>query len=1021
MADVAKVLEIHREGLQRVCKVIEGHGTYDDLMDHRITDHDKLFFGKDVDPYQKSKRAAAQFEKKFKSRSYKIILPEFHGFTCDGNTINNIREFEFFERICSSKGITVLKNNYSGNTRISIRDFSRVQRDAAEAIVSDVTSFYLGCPAITASLVHQQIMYSRSFFSFLLSFSRTGVVKPAALVLANDHSPVRVALSMIMKGLGVPRIYLQHAEVTMNFPPLDFEYSVLRNQKSRDTYEAIGSVAGRVFVIPRYPEPFARERLVRPRGRAVTVVIYPTSRIVVAELQRLLIKLGSNSAVAKILIKEHPGAARQLGHQIQIAGVEIVQTVPEEDHIAIVGNSSVAIELLHRGVPVYQNFDFDPVGRDYYGFVRSGLTFEVKLAELSSPFWRPYDADDRWLNAFVEWDASANANYLDDQAQFVEEMARLAANSRTDMPPKRRRSMKGRFRARLKGSAKRGVIRLVNANKKLSSRAANFLLSRTSRAANSISITTDRLGRFLLANTDIEISTPIWRTPSRTTPQTTGRAREIPFEEFVEYTLTHLSTPADWLRMNEQADAFSPRDLIAALEAMFQSRRPALNAIFEGFRSWPSGSPVGTWVYLKRTEWGNFVVDPAELEAMSDFVYGYEDDYTTRFLLEQSLLTTILRSGTNDQLDRFWLNASSVKKDTLPTNRRIEVLRRLRGIPGREAEAQHMLEEFARQASDFELLKFSNTEYLDGRPVEGWDHRHAEHRFLQVAPRTLSREFEAHLKPTYDALRSRMELMNLRIRPSEAEYFWRLANRALDEKTPFSMIRLSDGEGYLFPDRRHFLQADVANRERHWWGTELPTELRSEIISEARQAIAEADVVGVPAIYRFIRDHSESSRSLMQSLQGRGLIEVLAGVVGVVSPSALITEDKVNVALFSDPATLLPLVEAAHKVVIVSSVVPENLPSTFNSARKLETITIPTHHKTMLNESYSKGSQALPFLYRSILNNIDQTVVPGDLVLVAGGIIGKIFIGRARAMGAVALDLGHVVDDWIHPALPSIR
>jgi hypothetical protein len=60
-------------------------------------------------------------------------------------------------------------------------------------------------------------------------------------------------------------------------------------------------------------------------------------------------------------------------------------------------------------------------------------------------------------------------------------------------------------------------------------------------------------------------------------------------------------------------------------------------------------------------------------------------------------------------------------------------------------------------------------------------------------------------------------------------------------------------------------------------------------------------------------------------------------------------------------------------------------------------------------------------VYRSILNEIDQIVVPGDLVLVAGGIIGKIFLGRARAKGAVALDLGHVVDDWIHPALPSIR
>jgi hypothetical protein len=1016
------MLEFHREGLQRVCKVIDGNAAYDDLMEHRITEHDRELFGNDIDPLEKSKCAAALFESKFKRRSYKIILPEFTGFACDGNTKNNLREFYFFERICSSKGIKIRYQNYADNTRIAVWNLSRVQKEAAQTIVSDVIKFYLDCPKITASLVHQQILYSRSFFSFLISFSRTGAVKPAALVLANDHAPVRVALSMIMKGLGVPRIYLQHAEVTMSFPPLDFEYCVLRNKKSRDTYEAIGSVAGRVFVIPRYPEPFARDALIKPRGRAVTVVIYPTSRIIVAELQQLLTNLRSNSAVGKILIKEHPGAAKQLRHQIQVAGVEFAQAIPAEDHIAIVGNSSVAIELLHRGTPVYQNFDFDPVSRDYYGFVRSGLTFEINLAEMSSVFWRPYEADDRWLHAFAEWDASANAAYLNDQIQLVNEMARLAISSPTAAKsPGLRRPMKGRFRARLKGGVTRGVIRLVNANRKLSSRAANFVLSRVSRTANSMSVITDRIGRFLLANTDIEISAPIWRSPSRTTHRTTNRRSEIPFEDFLEYTLTQVANPAEWLRMNEQAEAFSPRILIAALEAMFHSRRPALNAIFEGFRDWPSGSPVGTWVYLKRTEWGNFVVDPAELEAMSAFVYGYDDDHPTRYVLEHSLLTTILRSGTCDQLDQFWLGASLVKKEKLSINSKIEVLRKLRSTAGREAEAQNTLEEFERQASDFELLKFNNAEYLEGRLVQGWDHFHAEHRFLQFAPRTLAREFEAHLKPAYDALRPRMELMNVRTCPSEGEYFWKLAGRALEGKVPFSMVRLSDGEGYLFPDGHHFREADVANRERHWWGTELPTALRYEIIGEARQAIADADVVGIPAIYRFIRDHGESSRSLAQSLQGRGLLEVLAGVSGIVSSSALITEDKANVALFSDPATLLPLIEAARTVIIVSSVVPENLPLVLGSSNRLKTITIPTHHKTMLNDIYSKGSQILPFLYRSILNELDQIVAPGDLVLVAGGIIGKIFLGHARAKGAVALDLGHVVDDWIHPALPSIR
>ncbi|EHK54132.1 hypothetical protein [Allomesorhizobium alhagi] len=1026
MSEVAGMLQFHCEGLQRICKVIDANSDYDDLMAHRITEDDKALFGEDVDLSDKIKRATSLFDSKFRSRTYKIILPEFSGFACDGSTENNLREFLFFERICSPAGITIGSRNYAKSTKISISDLSPSQMKAMESIIADVDTFYRYRSTITASLVHQQIIYSCTFFSFLISFSRDGAVKPTALVLANDHSPSRVALSMIMKGLNVPRVYLQHAEVTSGFPPLDFEYCVLRNKKSLDTYKTIGPIAGRVFVITRYTEPFTRELLVRPRGQKVTVVIYPTSRIIVEMLKQLLIELRSNSGVEKIIIKEHPGAAKQLRNQFEGVGVEFTCAIPEDDHIAIVGNSSVAIELLHRGIPVYQNFDFDPVCPDYYGFVRGGLTFEVDLTQLSSAFWRPYHADARWLSTFVQWDASANDAYLTDQAQFVKEMTSLAEKSRTATTTRVRPSMKGRFRARLKGVVKRGAIRLINANRKRSSRAANFVLSRASRAANFLSINADRLGRFLLANTEVEISAPIWRTPKQTANKSRASKKvihkdEIRLFELLEYTLRQVPRPAEWLLMNEQANVFNPAAVIATLEKMFQERNNVLNIVFDGFRKWPSGSVVGTWVYLKRAEWGNFVVDPAELEAISTFVFGYEGDGHTRALLENSLLTTILRSGTCDQLDSFWLNASVVKKDKLSINRKIQVLRKLRCTPGREAEAEHTLEDFERQASTFELLKLRNTEFLEGRVVEGWHHQHVEHQFSQVAPRNLAQEFEAHLRPVYDALRPRMELMNVRAYPSEAKHFWQMAQRALNERAPLSMIRLSDGEGYLFPDRNHFHQEDIANRERHWWGTELPTDLRSEIIREARQAIAEADVVGIPAIYRFIRDHSESSRSLGQSLQGRGLLEVLSGVGKIVSPSALITEDKVNVALFSDPATLLPLIESARKVTILSSVVPATLPSIFHNARRLETITIPTHYKTMLNESYSRSPQALPFLYRSILDKVDQIVMPGDLVLVAGGIIGKIFIGRARAKGAVALDLGHVVDDWIHPALPSIR
>src|SRR5690606_2011585 len=143
-----------------------------------------------------------------------------------------------------------------------------------------------------------------------------------------------------------------------------------------------------------------------------------------------------------------------------------------------------------------------------------------------------------------------------------------------------------------------------------------------------------------------------------------------------------------------------------------------------------------------------------------------------------------------------------------------------------------------------------------------------------------------------------------------------------------------------------FKEADTANRERHWWGTELDIALRTEIVNQARRGLATVDVVGVPAVYRFIRDHTDTSTSLTQNVQGRGLLQVLQGVEGAVPPEALIAEDKLNVSLFSDTAIITSLAELAVKVIIVGSVKIENLPQKIRELPQIEMISLPTHART---------------------------------------------------------------------------
>src|SRR5690606_30396618 len=130
---------------------------------------------------------------------------------------------------------------------------------------------------------------------------------------------------------------------------------------------------------------------------------------------------------------------------------------------------------------------------------------------------------------------------------------------------------------------------------------------------------------------------------------------------------------------------------------------------------------------------------------------------------------------------------------------------------------------------------------------------------------------------------------------------------------------------------------------------------------------------------------------------------------------------RVNVALFQSIDYILSLAEHAESIVLISSISSASLPETLKSIKKLRLITVPTHHRTTGNGSYHTAERSFPYVYDNLAEDFILGVGPGTLVLVAAGVIGKIFIGQARERGAVALDIGGVVDDWISAAMSTSR
>lgn len=327
----------------------------------------------------------------------KFNLPVAQVLFC-GASRNNEREFQYFAEAFSSPGVNF---RYSRESNISFVEQTRSRHSSKTrlvfALIFILSVLYVLRIRICPTSYKYLVSYARLFgWIYLSSVGRVEAAKLA--VVANDHTDFPVAFSMVMQLLGVQTLYVQHAEVTEKFPALDFDYSILRNVRSHRTYEAISRVRGRVFVVPRVFELPGIGRLSKPAPVDVHVVVYLSSVFDEAQVCACVEALRGNPNVISVSVKRHPRVSVEEIHAV--VDIEVLDAIPDYEHIAVVPNSSVAIELLEAGVRVYQCFALDRVTPDYYGFVRGGITRELMLDDLCASFWNDgfYGAD--WLPKF---------------------------------------------------------------------------------------------------------------------------------------------------------------------------------------------------------------------------------------------------------------------------------------------------------------------------------------------------------------------------------------------------------------------------------------------------------------------------------------------------------------------------------------------------------------------------------------------------------------------------------------------
>jgi hypothetical protein len=337
-----------------------------------------------------------------------VKLPKSDVLFCGGSA-NNEREFIFLADTLSEYGGLT----YSKDENFSFLPHVNLKRSWLDRVIAFLV-FFVSClylvkikirPVSIKYLLYFGRIYLRVYFSFAQS-----PWLPKILVVANDHTDLPVAAAMVAKLFRCRLIYVQHAEVTGNFPALDFDISVLRNEKALDVYRCIGEVRGDIYIIPRDKNAGqAVGSVLSDMVEPVHVVIYLSSVFSSAGLANCIDALKLNKCIEHISIKAHPrGALETLAGY----GVEVLFETPSFKHVAVVANSSVAIELLGAGVKVFQCFMLDEIPRDYYGFVAERVVSEVIPTRLSERFWNNSFYDEQWITMFAKYSPAVRDNWM---------------------------------------------------------------------------------------------------------------------------------------------------------------------------------------------------------------------------------------------------------------------------------------------------------------------------------------------------------------------------------------------------------------------------------------------------------------------------------------------------------------------------------------------------------------------------------------------------------------------------------
>lgn len=278
------------------------------------------------------------------------------------------------------------KIGYSSIYKYEDLPFQRVWTYALLFFPLVVIKYFRSAGYMKKAYASEFISFSCSYGYYIEAKKILKKINPLMVIVANDHSLHLRVLFRAAQELNIKTAYVQHASISENFPPLEFEYAFLDGQESLDKYTANSKTCkSMVFLYgsPRFDIiktlSFKTITTGNRCGIAINAIDFPN------KITKLIHKLHQDIENISITIRPHPAMDEKFWNIFAKKNNCLFSNAKKEnpfDFIAhndffVSGESSFHLDVALTGKnSFFYNFTDKPM-IDHYGYLKNGLIKEL--------------------------------------------------------------------------------------------------------------------------------------------------------------------------------------------------------------------------------------------------------------------------------------------------------------------------------------------------------------------------------------------------------------------------------------------------------------------------------------------------------------------------------------------------------------------------------------------------------------------------------------------------------------------